>query len=207
MEFFYYISNMFQTLSNNLIVLFLIIALSSALQQFFPPYPGDTVMILCGVFAAEYNNLALFAFLSYFLTTVISSFAVIKIGEKYGRKIFNNKLIVNHIPSEKVDILFNQSIINTGLALFVSKFIAGMNSVALILAGIKKKDNNFNMIFVLLAAYIQNVIMFTIGNKIGDNYDYIRRVLSKGNMFIIIFTVIIIALIIIILKKRRSKRQ
>ncbi|MGH7460961.1 MAG: DedA family protein, partial [Longimicrobiales bacterium] len=71
------------------LLVYLIIGVGAAVENFIPPVPADTFVLLGAFIAAEGRAQTLLVFLVTWIMNVGSAFAVYRLAGKYGRGFFN----------------------------------------------------------------------------------------------------------------------
>ena len=117
------------------ITIYGVAAFSAFVENIFPPYPSDTI-ILAAAFLAGQGNLS---YLPLFLTATIGGLSgamlLYYLGKLKGRSYFtrHNKLYLKVENLQKIERWFHKW---GSLVLVVSRFMAGVRSVIAIAAGI-----------------------------------------------------------------------
>src|SRR5690554_6849809 len=79
---------------------YLVISISSILQQWFPPYPGDTFAAVAGFTARAADFSVVGMFLTFWGSTVISSIALFELGKRLGKKVLQSKTVMKYFPKK-----------------------------------------------------------------------------------------------------------
>lgn len=195
-----------QTLMDNLPLLLAFIFISSCLQQWFPPYPGDTVMIVCGLLAGRTPGFALPLFAAYFLASLLSSWALYEVSVKFGMRILSwrwvKKLFPAKIQTKMIDYLIKY---NVG-ALLASKILPGGLTVALLLSGAARLNRGNVYSSSSLVLFLDNALLFCLGKLLSDNLGLLKNILRQVNLYGLA-AIGLIALVIGILWIRHKRRQ
>lgn len=188
-DFLMQISNV----SNWIVYLFFFI--SAVLQITVPPYPGDTLLIFGGYMGSTqmYGGfIPIFA--SYWLGTVATSLVLYELGKWKGENILKTKLVTKFF-GEKHQDRAKILVLKYGIITFlVCKFIPGVNSLMIIFGGIFKYNKAWAYICIGGASLVHNIIFFTTGKAIGNNWDGIKSFLRNYNrtvLFVILGGLII----------------
>jgi membrane protein DedA with SNARE-associated domain len=192
-----------------LIVVYLFFFLSAVLQMTFPPYPGDTVLIFGGYLgSAALSGESLTIFISYFLGTVVSSYALYELGAWKGEQILNAVIITKYFPREKQNNV-KDWVLKFGVpVLAVCKFIPGINTLVIIFSGIFKYKKLWAYIIIAAIAFIHNTLFFRTGRIIGENWENIVNFLSLYNKIVIGVTILgVITYIIYKIRNRAEDRN
>lgn len=188
-------------------IIYLVLFVSAFLQIFFPPYPGDTVLLVGGCLVslgARAGNLPIF--LSYAIGTILSSYGLYLLGYKYGEGVLNFNFVKKYFTEKMQErvkkLMWKYSI----FIFFICKFIPGISSITIIFGGIFRYKALPIFIFVGLSSLIHNFIFFLIGKSIGYNLDEINQFLSTYNGIAIGVFLVLVVIATIFLYRKKSKK-
>jgi len=159
--------------------------ISAVLQILFPPYPGDTVLILEGYLASKglFNTylIALNAIAGTFLSCLLLYHASYTLGDRIFKIPFINK----YFPSYKIDKLIEWFKKYGSAAILISKFVPGIGSLTMIVAGTFKVPQLKAYAAMGAASVIHNSFLVFLGKTAGDNIKLIKEIFIKYNIIII----------------------
>jgi len=159
--------------------------ISAALQILFPPYPGDTVLILEGYLSSKnYFNIYAIAF-NAMAATFISCLMLYYISYKLGDSIFNVSFINKYFSRDKIHKLTKWFEKYGSIAILLSKFVPGVGSLTMLVAGTFKVPAVKAYAAMGVATIIHNSFLLFLGKTAGDNMGLIKYTLRKYNIFII----------------------
>lgn len=193
--------------SMNLVALCFFLFLSAVLQQVFPPFPSDTIFLVCGCIAAAGEVPWPLLYVCYVSGTVMSSVLLYDLGEKYGRRL---------ILSKKRPKFLSKSLLLKTIACFqrmgiftfiIGKFIAGINSIVLLIGGAVGYEKHKAYAGIIVAAVLQNTGNFLIGATMGSNIDGIIRLLYSLNSIGILLIVCVVLMGLGLFFYRRRKKN
>lgn len=193
--------------NNNSFLSYIFFFLNSSLQALFPPYPGDTIIVLQGYIASlgVFNN-----FLIVFSTlfgTLLCNILLFSMCYKYGDKIISHMFFIKYFNVEKIQGLkkfFNKY--GAPLIIF-NRFVPGLAMITVIAAGIFRINPTKAIVSTSIASIIHNMLLMTLGYTVGYNLPLIKEILIKFNK-VFIALALLLALIILttyLIKKHRSK--
>lgn len=167
-------------------IIYLWFFLSAILQITFPPYPGDTILILGGYLGSAGVREGSASILgSYLVGTIISSFALYTLGSWKGEAVLKTRLVSKYF-SQNHQLKAKKWLLRYGIVIFfICKFIPGLNSLIIIFGGIFRFNPLWAYIGVGIASIIHNVIFFLLGRSIGHNLESIKGFLSTYNVIVI----------------------
>ncbi len=165
---------------------YIVFFISSFLQVTFPPYPGDSVTVLAGYATAISNS---FGIVSIIITsvcgTILGSYVVHAVGFRKGESVLNYKWVRKFLPERKerkAKLLFKKY--GAG-AVFISKFVPGINTIIILFAGIFKMKKHIVYLSFVSAAIIHNTILTLLGRFLGYNMEYIESLIKTYNIIVL----------------------
>ncbi|NLZ47845.1 MAG: hypothetical protein GX895_03490 [Clostridiales bacterium] len=189
-------------------IIYLALFLSAVLQIFFPPYPGDTVLLVGGCLVslgARAGDLSIF--LSYVIGTILSSYVLYLLGYRYGEGVLNFKYVKKYFSQKMQNkvkrLMWKYSI----FIFFMCKFIPGIGSITILFGGIFRYKAVPILFMVGLSSLIHNFIFFIIGKSIGYNLERINEFLSTYNVIAIGIFALLAAMASIFLYRKRCKKR
>lgn len=191
-------------IKDNIILLYIFFFFSQALQVLFPPYPGDMILVIEG-YLSQVAKLNIYLILIVaWLGTFISSVILFKFGYMKQSEIQQSKLINFLIDTKKIlkvsKILKKYSFIT----IILGKFIPGIYSIVILLAGIFKLNSWTVYITIGLTNFIHHSIFILLGKKLGENWVLIIEKLRIYQRYILFL--VFISLIIYLLFHRIKKK-
>jgi membrane protein DedA with SNARE-associated domain len=169
------------------------------IENIFPPYPGDTIVVFAGYLVGTKNlniiNAALAIYignllsasLMYYFGHEILEFIIKKVKNKNIREVFSKK----HL--ERTHIWFEKH----GLwAVIFSRFSAGIRFFVAIAAGIAEMPFGIFFFAFSIATAIWNTILVYAGYTLGKNWD---DVLGYVKLYSSIFGVILVLALMVYL--------
>lgn len=194
------------------IFLYVLLFLSSVIENVFPPIPGDTITGL-GAFLVGTGRLNFWAV--YIVTTLgslLGFMIIFAFGRYFGYDFFmkKNYRFFSKDTIESAIPRFNKY---GYLVVFANRFAPGIRSVISLAAGVLRLNPLFTGFAALISAAVWNLIFIKIGFSLGSNWDIVKEKLELMLIDYNITAGIIILLIVlalcakIFLKKRRSKKS
>lgn len=183
------------------------IVISAVLQQVFPPYPGDSVNIFAGYLCGISDLPPVVAYMAFLAGTVSSSLLLYDFGTRFGPRVLNNKLVKAVSVEKRLAIVKRFQKFGV-FYLMLCKFLPGLNSVALLLAGVCNMDKRFAYPGITAAAVLHNTLFFYAGRTVGENLEGVDRFLHSVNKYAIGIAVIsVVGIGIYIMIRRYIKRR
>ncbi|MGB2696411.1 MAG: DedA family protein [Candidatus Zixiibacteriota bacterium] len=155
---------------------------SCVTEGLFPPYPGDTVILLGGFFASLGK---LDYFLVFFLSatgSLTGAMILYYLGKKRGRRIFSKGKILNPLLLGKIEGWFRRY---GDKVILASRFLAGVRSGVALTAGVGNVRTRIMVLYSLISIFLWNgMIIFTAG-ILGKNWQGLYRFLVIYNRIVL----------------------
>lgn len=187
---------------------YLILFISSFIENTFPPIPGDTVTVL-GAYLTTTGRLGFWGvYLSTTTGSIFGFFSMYLIGLKFGRQFLNTKFrarIFNETQIIRVQHWFAQY---GYLVIAGNRFLSGTRSVISLFAGFFHLKWGLVLLLSTLSALVWNGLLIYGGYLLGVNWKSIIDIIGNYNNIVIILTMILIVFFILrsLRKKYRSKQ-
>ena len=181
---------------------YIFIFLSSFFENFFPPYPGDTVTFVGGYLAGTNHLIFPLVFLSACLGCLSGAVILYLLGKNKGRKFFlkKGKGIFDRAHLEKVERWFRKY---GEKVLILSRFLAGVRSVVALTAGVGNVSLKKMIVYTSISILLWNGIILFSAFKIQENWREILGMIQVYNK--VVLTVVILIAIIWLLKILKGK--
>ena len=178
----------------------LLFLLFGAVQIIIPIFPGDILLLLgAGLWAGSAGIAqALPILLLYWLGITVTSLLAYELGGHFGVHIFRWRWARRMLPEDTQHTITQWLSTKGTPAIFLAKFITGMNLPMLILCGAMRCPRSRAFPPIIAAATVQNALMFGIGAVMGDRLssfaDYsgkIQLVFALMVAFIIVMAIVV----------------
>lgn len=190
----------------NPIIAYFFFFINSALQILFPPYPGDSVIVLSGYLSSSGILNTPMVLTVTLGSTFLSSILLYTLSFKYSDKILSSKFMNRFFNIKKVYSLENWFKKYGSIAIIINKFLPGIGSLTLISAGVLKLPKGSAYASIALASVIHNLLLFAAGRVAGSNMEFIKLTISKYNR-IFFAAAILLALVYAYIKYRNYRRN
>jgi len=181
---------------------YIFIFLSNLFENFFPPYPGDTVTFVGGYLAGTSHLTFPLVFLSAYLGCLSGAMILYLLGKNKGRKIFlkNGKGIFDRAHLEKVERWFRKY---GEKVLVLSRFLTGVRSVIALTAGLGNVNLKKMTVYTSISILLWNSIILFSAFKIQEKWREILGMIQVYNK--VVLTIVILIVIIWLLKILKGK--
>ncbi|SHH79186.1 membrane protein DedA, SNARE-associated domain [Caloranaerobacter azorensis DSM 13643] len=176
--------------NSNRLFLYLFFFFSQCLQIIFPPYPGDMVLVIEGYLSELLHLNIYFVLIIAWFGTFLSSLMLYKLGEKEKEKILQLKIIRVIFDTEKfikIKEMFNKY---GSAAIFISKFIPGIHSFTLLIAGIFEVNKKLAYLTIGIVNITHHALLIILGKILKENWAIIINMMKTYNKYIIIAIIV-----------------
>lgn len=184
----------------------LLVFLAYYAENFFPPLPGDTMLVLAAyIFGLHHERLMLlWLYISSVAGAVAGFMLMYGLGRHYGRDflIEKNYKYASRRFFEQIDASFQRH--GWGVLLW-NRLFFGMRPVIGLFAGVSKMHSTATLALLSISALIFNALFILLGFLLGENWPLIESILRKYTVITILAALLLIALFILRLIKRRNK--
>ncbi len=161
-------------------LLYLLVFLAAAVENVFPPFPGDTT-VLIGAFLAGRGLLEPWpVFLWAGAGNLLTNLLLYRLGRWGGREFMGRHPRLFHpelLP--RIEEFYGR----WGLgAVFFSRFLAGFRSLVPLLAGVTRLGFGRFLLAVIGAIALQGSLVVYLGYTLGSNWDYVKSLMGGINL-------------------------
>jgi len=182
---------------------YLFLYASCVAEGLFPPYPGDTVILLGGFFASVGR---LDFFLVFFLSaagSLTAAMVLYYLGKMKGRKIFSKGKILNSALLERIERWYRR----WGDKLILgSRFLTGIRSAVALTAGVGNVRPRIMVIYSLISISLWNGMIIVTAAVLGKNWRTLYHLLVIYNRIVLtlVALAIILGLIVYLIRKKKK---
>ncbi len=164
-----------------LVLVLLALFLGAVLQIVVPPVPGDALLPTVGALSVTLPLPLGGAgyFLCYWAGTFLACLLVVELGRRWGDRLLQSRPVRRLLPEDAVEFSRNYLTRHGGRVLLATKFIPGVNTPALVLAGAMGLKRTDCLPAIAVATLLQNGMLFLLGRWMGDNFWAIVSVLRS----------------------------
>jgi Uncharacterized membrane-associated protein len=177
--------------------------LSACIQQVFPPYPSDLLLLLLGGLAVAGVIAGPAAIIPYIAGTILSSLFVFYFSRRAGRPVLKNRYVTRIFSRRSQRRAYVYMRKYGAPALAVCKFLPGVNTVCLVIAGVMGLRGAAPIIAISIAGIAENMLFFSAGMLIGDSLPDLYRFLKQFSVAAVLVAAAIIALVLVFLFRKR----
>ena len=182
---------------------YLFLYASCVTEGLFPPYPGDTVILLGGFFASL-GKLDFFAV--FFVSaggSMTGAMILYYLGKRKGRKIFSQGKILNLKLLARIEGWFERWGEKVILA---SRFLTGIRSSVALTAGVGNVRTRIMVLYSLISIFLWNGLIIVTAAVFENNWRALYRFLALYNRIVLtlLAVAIIVGLIVYLIRKKRK---
>jgi membrane protein DedA with SNARE-associated domain len=176
-------------------LLYLILGIGSALENFFPPIPADTFILLGAFLSAGGRTDAWTVFFVTWLANAGAALLVYRLGYRYGRSFFQmgmGRFVLNRTQLRKIQTFYER----WGLpAIFFARFLPGLRAMVPVFAGITHQSFLVVAFPVFVASGIWYGGLVWLGATAGRNLPAISAWVAGANRTLLGLTLLICLLL------------
>lgn len=190
--------------SSNALWLYSVLLVSAIVENLFPPYPGDTVIIIGGYLVGVGKLNLSGALLSSTAGSLVGASLLFLLGLTKGRTFFHRGRYPFFSPErlQRVEGWFEQHGRKVVLA---SRFLAGVRSIVAISAGVGRMRYGTFLVFSLVSILAWNGLLLFLGLKLGQNWERIVDLFRFYNGLIVALVGLFV--LVLYLKRRYTRRS
>lgn len=186
--------------------LYATIAVLSAFENFFPPFPSDAVIAFGAFLADRGHGSAVTVFFLGWLGNVSGAAVTYTLGRRFGSKAFLRRIEKYAGPDAESRI--KQLHKRYGFAgLFVSRFLPGVRAIVPPFAGAMKLPAFKVMLSVASASAVWFGLITFLAFRAGDNWDLVQHYLVRSGKVAGAIAIGIVALAVALWLWRRHRKE
>ncbi len=173
---------------------YIILFFFAFIENVFPPSPSDVVVIIGATLIADHSV----GFIPVlFITSIGSALGFILmyyVGLVFGEKVIRmGKLkFISQESLDKADEWFSKY----GYYLILAnRFLPGTRSVISFFTGLHELNVVKTFVYALISAFLWNLVIVTVGMKLGQNVELIDQYLSTYSTIIIALTALVVVVL------------
>lgn len=185
----------------------LFIFLSAFIENVFPPYPGDTVMVFGGYLHGTDRISLPVLILAIYFGNILSATFMYFMGEKvllFFQKYIKIKSIRELLAPENLEHTHEWFEKYGFVAVIFSRFSAGIRFFVAIVAGMVKMNYILFLLAFSVATTIWNTLLVSGGYFLGENWEQVTEYLRVYNIIVGIIIAAVIVIAYIVIKRRKN---
>ncbi len=188
-------------------LLYFLLGAGAALENFFPPVPADTFVLLGAFLSAGGRANAGAVFLVTWLANTLAALLVYWAGRRHGRPFFQvglGRFLLNSTQLRRLGGFYDR----WGLpAIFFARFLPGLRAMVPVFAGVTKQPFPSVAFPVFVASGIWYGCLVWLGATAGKNLSAVGEWIRGANRILLIFALLIVAAVVVWWFKTRSSEE
>ena len=188
--------------------LYATIAVLSAFENFFPPFPSDAVIAFGAFLADRAHGSAVTVFFLGWLGNFLGACITYVLGRRYGSRAFLHRLEKYAGPTAEQRIKQLHKRYGLG-GLFVSRFLPGVRAIVPPLAGAMKLPALKVLLSVASSSAVWFALITFLSFRAGDNWDVVEHYLVRSGKVAgaIAIGIVLLGVAIWLYKRQTRKRE
>ncbi|WP_224361362.1 DedA family protein [Hyalangium versicolor] len=183
----------------------LLLGLAAMLEYVVPPFPGDTITLLGGVYAVRGDHPWPLVFLIVTLGSVAGAAINYWFGTWLARRFEANPQAslfgFTHAKLEEVQARMRRS---GPWLLVVNRFLPGIRGVIFIAAGAARIPRRNALLLGAVSAMAHNALVLTVGRAVGGNLERLESLVSRYQMAVVVLVLIGVLAVVVRALARRT---
>lgn len=172
------------------VALYAALAAAAAIENFFPPFPADTVVAFGSFLAARGAGSAIGSFLATWLGNVGGAMAVYALGRRYGAEWLARRFGGSG-AQDRVQALYQRYGV---LALALSRFLPGVRAVVAPLAGALRVPPLQAAVAIGAASAVWYGGITYLAYHVGSDWEELQRMIGSAGRGVAIAAAVVIAI-------------
>jgi membrane protein DedA with SNARE-associated domain len=184
----------------------LLLGLAAMLEYLVPPFPGDTITLLGGVYAVRGSHPWPLVFLVVTVGSVAGAAINYWFGTWLARRFEANPgasfFGLTHARLEVVQAKMRRG---GPWLLLANRFLPGIRGVIFVAAGAARMPRSNALFLGALSAMAHNALVLSVGRAVGGNLERLEGLMARYQLAVVVLVVIgVLAVLIRTLARRRS---
>ena len=182
-------------------LLYLALALAAAIENFFPPFPADTVVAFGSFYAARVQGSPVLSFLATWVGNVAGAMGVYALGRRYGAGWLQRKF-----GDAKGQGKIEEAYRRRGVpALFLSRFLPGVRALVPPVAGALQVPPTHAAFAIAVASGIWYGLITILAFSVGESWEELAATISRLGRWMALGAAVVVAVIALVWWLRRKR--
>jgi membrane protein DedA with SNARE-associated domain len=168
------------------VVIYLVIGLGAAIENFIPPIPADTFVLLGAFLSAGGNGNGWIVFFVTWLSNIGSAALVYLLANRYGEAFFDKKfgrMLINKQQMKQIDTFYDKWGVP---AIFMSRFLPAFRAMVPVFAGVTHVPFTKVFIPVAAASALWYGLIVYLGTTAGNNWEALMAFFNKFSAILLV---------------------
>lgn len=185
----------------------LVLGVAATIEYVMPPFPGDTITLLGGVYAVRGQHPWPLVFLVVVAGSVLGAFINYQVGRWLGRRFEEQPgkpfFGITHAHLEQIQARMRRG---GPWLLVANRFIPGIRGLIFVAAGASHMPRANAMFFGALSAMAHTGLVLALGAAVGGNLERLEALMGRYQRVILVVGVLVaVAVLVRTLLKRRAR--
>jgi len=181
---------------------YLFLFFSNVMENIFPPYPGDSVILVGGYLASAGKLSFLGIFLTSLLGCLTGAMILYLLGRKKGRGFFKKGKIFNLSNLAKIERWFKRY---GEEVILVSRFLTGIRSGVALSAGLGNVGMKKMIVYSAISIALWNGFLIFLAAKLHQNWQALYKFFVVYNRAVLISVIVATTVVLFIWVRKRLK--
>lgn len=167
------------------------IFLIAYIENIFPPFPSDVIVVFSGSLVAVGRGHFMFALLAGTLGSTLGFLTMYMIGKWFGKRIIESGRLkfISLVSVHKAEQWFGRY--GYGLVV-INRFLSGTRAVVSFFAGVSNLDITKTTILSFASSFLWNCILVYSGYLLGQNWQKVGLYLSVYSQAVTAVVVVVV---------------
>ena len=186
--------------------IYLFVFVSMMIENFFPPYPGDTLIFICGVYAAGGHVSWTAIYVLSIVGTLISVMGLYYVGRTKGRVVLQSHR-ARWLGVKRLDHVEHWFDKYHDKVLLASRWLTGVRALIAIMAGIGRVPAWRMLIYSTISTITWNFLVLYLALRLRQDWQKIDEILATYNQIIIAVVLLVLGFLIYKFIARRKRGE
>ena len=183
----------------------LVLGLAAMLEYLVPPFPGDTITLLGGVYAVRGDHPWPLVFLVITAGSVAGAAINYWFGTWLARRFdANPQASVLGITHAKLEVVQARMRRSGPWLLLVNRFLPGIRGFIFIAAGAARIPRRNALLLGAVSAMAHNGLVITVGRAVGGNLEQLETLVARYQMAVVVLVLIGVLAVVVRALARRT---
>ena len=173
------------------VLLYLALAVTAAIENFFPPFPADTVVAFGSFYAARVEGSPILSFLATWVGNVAGAMGVYALGRRYGAGWLQKKF-GDAKGQGRIEDAYRQRGL---LALFLSRFMPGVRALVPPVAGALKVPAPRAAAVIAVASGIWYGLITILAFRVGESWEELAAEMARMGRWMAVAAAAVVVLV------------